>query len=247
MEAIIVPKWVLSTDLPPHHRLTLIYLFSERDPETTELRGLGWDELIDRSGFSPEQMTAILDSLHRLGHVRVYHSGDRRQYVRITASRNTSLAVDKSVDNSPPYKPPLNTTTKAKEKKSPISSSLRSSEIGEKEKKVTTRSRKRALVSRLFPSEGRPFAGPEENQRWETRRRAMPKDFTLTPARLAYALKQGLSPEQTKEEFQNFSDHHIMKANKFTDWDRAWQTWCRRSKQYGVNAQSSESDMLKGF
>lgn len=57
----------------------------------------------------------------------------------------------------------------------------------------------------------------------------LPKDFSLTAERLAFARKEGLTDEKSRREFDKFADHHGAKGTRFVDWDRAWQNWVRKA------------------
>lgn len=56
----------------------------------------------------------------------------------------------------------------------------------------------------------------------------LPENFTVTEKHRELAQQNDWpSPDQ---EIEAFRDHHIAKANKFADWDRAFHTWLRNSK-----------------
>ena len=57
-------------------------------------------------------------------------------------------------------------------------------------------------------------------------------DWTPGPSGAQYAKDKGLTHEQTKAEWEKFSDHHRQHGNKFQDWDAAWRNWVRRSLEY---------------
>jgi hypothetical protein len=57
------------------------------------------------------------------------------------------------------------------------------------------------------------------------RSRLVPDDFELTEERLEYAVAQGLSAPDARREFESFRLHEFRDPK--TDWQRAWQRWCR--------------------
>ena len=42
-----------------------------------------------------------------------------------------------------------------------------------------------------------------------------------------------------------FRDHHLMKDNRWRDWEAAWRNWCRRSFQYATAKTSGSSVVSK--
>jgi uncharacterized protein YdaU (DUF1376 family) len=64
----------------------------------------------------------------------------------------------------------------------------------------------------------------------ENLNKPLPDDFRVTDHHRELARKNGWpSPDG---EFDAFCDHHVARGNKFADWDRAFYTWLRNSKQF---------------
>lgn len=80
-----------------------------------------------------------------------------------------------------------------------------------------------------------PIVPPEgEKPKRKTR---IPDDFNWDDKRRGVAIKHDVvDPER---EFQVFINHHAGKGTVMLDWDRAWVTWCMKSKQFSGNAQAS--------
>lgn len=57
----------------------------------------------------------------------------------------------------------------------------------------------------------------------------IPEGFVPNDKGLAFARDRGLDWDRTLEEFR---DYHVAKASKFSDWDAAWRTWCRKAAQF---------------
>lgn len=60
----------------------------------------------------------------------------------------------------------------------------------------------------------------------------LPSGFELTPEMLTWAAKEGFTPELTRAQFEQFTDHHRAKGSTFKDWVAAFRTWMRRSKSF---------------
>ncbi len=63
------------------------------------------------------------------------------------------------------------------------------------------------------------------------RKAQLPTDFDLTPERRA-ALLAANPTANPPNEFDQFCDHHRSRGNAMLDWDAAWRTWCRNSKNF---------------
>lgn len=60
-----------------------------------------------------------------------------------------------------------------------------------------------------------------------TRQTQMPSDLSWTNAHALKALARHVDVEV---EFEKFKNHHLAKANRFADWDKAFHSWLDRSR-----------------
>ena len=67
---------------------------------------------------------------------------------------------------------------------------------------------------------------PPDTERRATR---MPEGFQPKARHRALAAELGVNLE---EEFSIFVDHHLSKGTRFKSWDRGFDTWLRRAKQF---------------
>jgi hypothetical protein len=77
------------------------------------------------------------------------------------------------------------------------------------------------------------------------RKAQLPTDFGLTPERRA-ALLAANPTANPPNEFAQFCDHHRSRGNAMLDWDAAWRTWCRNSKNFSrgpANGKSTQSPL----
>lgn len=61
----------------------------------------------------------------------------------------------------------------------------------------------------------------------------LPPDFALTDATKKWAADKGFPPHVVTSEVEKFCDWHTAKGNKFVDWQRAFMTWMRNSRDWG--------------
>lgn len=59
----------------------------------------------------------------------------------------------------------------------------------------------------------------------------IPEDFSLSPAMLEYALKQGIVPDQVPATFDNFKTFYQGKGTKWLRWDICFQRWCHENNK----------------
>lgn len=55
----------------------------------------------------------------------------------------------------------------------------------------------------------------------------IPSDFDLTPERAAYAVKQGIDPQRTFEDFRDYWKAASGQKARKHDWKATWEMWCR--------------------
>jgi hypothetical protein len=65
----------------------------------------------------------------------------------------------------------------------------------------------------------------------------LPDDFNLSPERAAYAMKQGIDPQRTFEDFRDYWKASSGQKARKHDWEATWQMWCRN--QYSKSAKNS--------
>lgn len=56
-----------------------------------------------------------------------------------------------------------------------------------------------------------------------------PEGFALNENRMLIAQSWGIT--NPSDEWTHFESHHIAKGSRFVNWDRAWVTWCIRSRK----------------
>lgn len=78
------------------------------------------------------------------------------------------------------------------------------------------------------------------------RRSALPDDWTPTEADLAFAKKRQWPPAKILEESGKFSAHHRGKGSLMLDWEAAWETWVRRSKEFEPRSGPFVAEQPKG-
>ena len=59
---------------------------------------------------------------------------------------------------------------------------------------------------------------------------ALPENFTLNEASLAYANKCGVDVDA---ELKAFGNWHTAKGSTYKDWQAAWRTWCDKAVEFG--------------
>jgi uncharacterized protein YdaU (DUF1376 family) len=69
-----------------------------------------------------------------------------------------------------------------------------------------------------------------------------PDDFNLSPERAAYAVKQGIDPQRTFEDFRDYWRAASGQKSRKHDWEATWQMWCRNqySKPNGKGTNQSQ-------
>lgn len=67
-----------------------------------------------------------------------------------------------------------------------------------------------------------------------------PENSELTERRWQYALGVGMTRPTAERNWSDFLDWHRAKGNRWADWDRAWQQWCRRWADRGQQAPAPE-------
>lgn len=70
-----------------------------------------------------------------------------------------------------------------------------------------------------------------------------PEGFILTEPLLEYAKQNGVADPGF--EWRRFENHHRAKGSTFKDWNRAWQSWVLRAREYGQTTPSSKQQLLK--
>lgn len=65
--------------------------------------------------------------------------------------------------------------------------------------------------------------------RTSVRARQLPDTWKPSLQDEQYAQERGLS---VKDEFDAFQDYHVGKGTRWTDWSRAWKTWCRNAVKF---------------
>lgn len=84
-----------------------------------------------------------------------------------------------------------------------------------------------AIIRSRAQSEADAAAKRSEKPKREKPKVAMPPKSAWDGDRLRkIAEEQGMSLEDSRNEFEAFKTHHLANGNKFADWYRAWQTWC---------------------
>lgn len=58
----------------------------------------------------------------------------------------------------------------------------------------------------------------------EPRKTFLPEDFAISPSMRSWAQEKRLQVDLDREH-ERFINHHIAKANKYADWERAWKNW----------------------
>jgi hypothetical protein len=112
-----------------------------------------------------------------------------------------------------------------------------------------------AQIARQIPAVAAPVqeasllpATPQEPESSPSvRARQLPRDFSLTPDCLDYAVKLGVFDPAA--EFEQFCDHHTARGTVFKDWNAAWRTWARNAVKYqqrsAPNATSIHSEKMR--
>jgi hypothetical protein len=75
------------------------------------------------------------------------------------------------------------------------------------------------------------------------RKRALPKDFELTPALIAYAEEKGLSEAKARIEFEKFCNYAEANNRQYANWTKAFQNWILKAVEYRRPVES-ERDWL---
>ena len=77
------------------------------------------------------------------------------------------------------------------------------------------------------------------------RLRSWPEGFCLDDDMRSYARSKGiLSPEET---FEHFESYHQSRGSTFSDWRKAWQTWCLNEMKYSRSRASPNRVTPKTF
>ena len=72
----------------------------------------------------------------------------------------------------------------------------------------------------------------------------IPDDFTLTPERMAYAAKNGMTPATAETEFETLRNWAESKAVRKASWDATWRTWVLRRKKEREDAGSQNGRLM---
>lgn len=100
--------------------------------------------------------------------------------------------------------------------------------------------------SKSLPAEGRPKKA--------SRKTARPEDMQVTAKMLEYAQAKGFSVATAHAEFEKFCAYHDAKGTKFAAWDKAFQNWLLKAKEFNpavahqspASAPAAEYDPLDG-
>lgn len=76
-----------------------------------------------------------------------------------------------------------------------------------------------------------PPVSPTSNVVALKRKTRLPDSFVLTDQHLAYAARHGLSEEETRHEFEKFTNHFAGSGDTKLDWNRTLQNWFLRAAE----------------
>jgi len=80
-----------------------------------------------------------------------------------------------------------------------------------------------------------------------SRKSALAEDAQPSDAARLLAQEAGLSSHEFRDEWRAFRDHHCSRGNLMKNWDLAWSTWLRKSKQFKARAGPSRSPKENPF
>jgi hypothetical protein len=79
----------------------------------------------------------------------------------------------------------------------------------------------------------------EKKRDMVARRRQIPVDFILSEKLLQFAKEHGINGNRIHDVFEHFKEHHQSRGTVMLDWDKAFMTWVRNDKKFGVESKKA--------
>jgi hypothetical protein len=119
---------------------------------------------------------------------------------------------------------------------------LREAQRKHRESKTLTSVNTSTSVNQNKPITDTEAEASTEAIRVRGRATALPPDFELTDAQVAYARGKGIL--DVPRELEAFKAHHLAHGKVMKDWSAAWRTWCLNFEKFGGKSNGKESRKL---
>lgn len=87
-------------------------------------------------------------------------------------------------------------------------------------------------ITSVIPPIIPPFGTPHEKKSTAKRKTTIPETAQPTDRDRDAADRAGLAPEEYRDEWRAFRDHHLARGSTMLDWPAAWRTWLRNRKRF---------------
>ena len=87
-------------------------------------------------------------------------------------------------------------------------------------------------ITSVIPPISSPFGFPHEKKSTARRKTTIPETAQPTDRDRDAADRAGLAPDEFRDEWRAFRDHHLAKGSTMLDWPAAWRTWLRNRKRF---------------